>query len=53
MLDYDWRLTRQADDEIDYGIAGSWLVDGVIPDAVSRTAWDAARGEIGDSQDRE
>jgi hypothetical protein len=53
VLDYDWRLTRQADDEIDYGIAGSWLVDGVIPDAVSRTAWDAARGEIGDSQDRE
>ena len=32
VLDYDWDLTRQPDDLMDYTMAGCWMVDRVKPD---------------------
>ena len=44
VIDYDWLLSKQPD-ESEPGVAGCWMVDGVMPDSSPRDAWDSARGE--------
>ena len=39
VLDYDWVLSKQHGDEVE----GCWMVDGVVPDAAPKDAWDSAR----------
>ena len=39
VLDYDWQLSQQPDDSIDYTTAGCWMVDAVMPDAPPREVW--------------
>ena len=42
VIDYDWLLSRQAEDS---DMAGCWMVDGVMPDSSPRDAWESAREE--------
>ena len=44
VIDYDWLLTRE-DGDAEPSLADCWLVDGVMPDASPRDAWDSARGD--------
>mmetsp|Transcript_45051 Transcript_45051/g.74738 ORF Transcript_45051/g.74738 Transcript_45051/m.74738 type:complete len:191 (+) Transcript_45051:78-650(+) len=40
VLDYDWELSRQPDNSIDYTCASCWMVDAVMPDASPLEVWD-------------